>query len=79
VPWISFVSHVRLRSTCPISKGQRRIIASIALTNRANLKSKDAVQQGLVDWFKSWQPDLDDQTARARAADYMKSYARLGH
>jgi hypothetical protein len=38
-----------------------------------NLKSKEDVQKGLADWFKSWQPGLDDQKALNRAVHYMNS------
>ncbi len=38
-----------------------------------NLKSREEVQNGIAQWLKSWQPDLDDTKVMARAADYMKA------
>ena len=37
------------------------------------LKPKGEIQQGIAQWFKGWQPDLDDKKASERASFYMKS------
>ena len=37
------------------------------------LKAHDEVQHGIAHWFMSWQKDLDEATALARAAIYLKS------
>jgi len=38
-----------------------------------NLKSREEIQKGIAEWFKGWQPNIDDEKALARAALYMKS------
>ncbi len=38
-----------------------------------DLKSRMIVQQGIADWLKSWQPELDEEMALTRAALYMKA------
>jgi len=40
---------------------------------KGQLKSSAEVQQAIAGWFKAWQPNVDDQRAMARAADYMKA------
>jgi hypothetical protein len=40
---------------------------------QGKLKPRDAVQRGIAEWFKMWQPDLDDGTAMKRADLYMQS------
>jgi hypothetical protein len=37
------------------------------------LKSKETIQQEIAQWFKGWQPKLDEKKAIERAAFYMKS------
>jgi len=37
------------------------------------LKSRDEIKNGIAQWFKSWQPGIDDQTAVTRAEHYMLS------
>jgi len=38
-----------------------------------HLKPKEEDQQGIARWLKMWQPNLDDEKALLRAADYMKA------
>lgn len=38
-----------------------------------NLKSRDDVQQGIAEWMKTWQPNLDDAKAARRADLFMQS------
>ena len=40
-------------------------------TSDGALKSREEVQQGIVQWMKMWQPALDDATALVRAQSYM--------
>ena len=35
------------------------------------LKSREEVTQGIAQWMKMWQPDVDDATALVRARAYM--------
>lgn len=37
------------------------------------LKPREEIREGISQWFKSWQPGLDDAKALARAEHYMKS------
>jgi hypothetical protein len=41
--------------------------------DKGKLKSRSEVQRGIVEWFKMWQPNVDDVKAMARPADYMKA------
>ena len=36
-----------------------------------SLKSREEVRRGVAEWFKGWQPDLDDEKALARADAYL--------
>lgn len=38
-----------------------------------NLKPREEIQKGIARWLQSWQPDLDEDKALARAAQYMKA------
>ena len=40
-------------------------------TNDGKLKSREEVQQGIAQWMKMWQPDIDDEKAAVRAGAYM--------
>ena len=57
----------------PDFKGPAEDYCKYCTDESGNLKSRDTIQKGVADWFKSWQPGLDDQKALARAANYMKS------
>ncbi|MDH3217140.1 MAG: zinc ribbon domain-containing protein [Candidatus Krumholzibacteria bacterium] len=37
------------------------------------LRSREEIQEGLAQWFQSWQPDLEEKTALARAEHFMKA------
>jgi hypothetical protein len=54
-------------------KGPAENYCKYCTDESGKLKSRDAVQQGIAGWFKSWQPGLDDRKALSRAADYMKA------
>ena len=38
-----------------------------------NVKSREFIQSGTAKWLKTWQPDLNDATAKMRAEHYMKA------
>jgi hypothetical protein len=38
-----------------------------------NVHPREAIQAGIAQWFKSWQPDIDDAEAQHRASFYLKS------
>jgi len=42
-------------------------------TSDGKLKSREETMQGIMQWIKSWQPDMTDEKARVRAASYMKA------
>ena len=37
------------------------------------LKSKEEIKMGMAQWFKMWQPNLNDEKAMVRAVHYMKA------
>ena len=41
--------------------------------SKGHLKPKKEIQQGLSAWFKSWQPELNNEKALERARLYMKA------
>jgi len=54
-------------------KGAAENYCKYCSDEKGNLKSREAVQRGIAEWFKSWQPNLDEKKALQRAATYMKS------
>ena len=38
-----------------------------------NLKPYGEIYAGVVDWLKTWQPNLDDAKAKERATHYLKA------
>jgi len=35
------------------------------------VKPRETIQAGVAEWFLTWQPDVDHETARRRAAIYL--------
>ena len=40
-------------------KGPEENYCRYCTDEKGNLKSREEVQMGLAEWFKTWQPDLD--------------------
>ena len=59
--------------SAPDFKGPAEDYCKYCTDESGRLKSREDIQQGVAYWFKEWQPDIDDKTARERAALYMKS------
>ena len=57
----------------PDFKGSADNYCKYCSDEAGNLKLREEVQNGIAQWLKSWQPDLDDTKAMTRAADYMKA------
>ena len=57
----------------PEFKGPCEHYCQFCTADDGSIKPRQAVQKGIADWFKSWQPDIDDALALERAAHYMKS------
>jgi hypothetical protein len=38
-----------------------------------NLRTYEEIHAGVVDWIKTWQPDVDDAKAKERATSYLKA------
>jgi len=57
----------------PDFKGPAQNYCRYCTDERGNLKPREEIQTGVAEWFKSWQPDLDDERALARAASCMKA------
>jgi hypothetical protein len=57
----------------PDFKGPAENYCKYCTDDLGNLKSREAIQKGIADWFKGWQPDLDNETALNRAESYMQA------
>ena len=57
----------------PDFKGQAEDYCKYCTDETGKLKSRKEVKKGITEWFKSWQPGIDDQKALNRAEAYMKS------
>jgi len=57
----------------PDFKGTTENYCRYCTDSAGQLKPMAEVQAGIVHWFKTWQPNLDDKKAAERAAHYMKS------
>ena len=54
-------------------QGKSDVYCRQCCDDRGVLKARAEIQQGIAQWFKSWQPDLDDATALKRADLYLRS------
>jgi hypothetical protein len=57
----------------PQFKGPAEDYCKFCTDENGKLKPKEEVLAGVAHWIKSWQPDVDDATARARAEHFMKA------
>jgi hypothetical protein len=57
----------------PDFKGPAENYCKYCTDENGNLKSKEEIQQGVAQWFKIWQPNIDDKKALDRAKNYMKA------
>ncbi len=57
----------------PNFKGPSENHCKYCTDDKGNLKSRSDVEKSIVDWFKTWQPDLNDGKALARARHYMNA------
>lgn len=57
----------------PDFKGPAENYCKYCTDESGNLKARDEVQKGCAEWFKSWQPGVDDTKAMARADLYLQS------
>ena len=57
----------------PDFKGPAENYCKYCTDEQGNLKPRDTVRQGIAEWLKSWQPNLDDATALTRAESFMKA------
>jgi hypothetical protein len=57
----------------PDFKGPAEDYCRYCTDEKGTLKSRVEIQRGVAEWFKSWQPNLDDEKALARAESYMKA------
>jgi hypothetical protein len=57
----------------PDFKGPAEDYCRYCTDEKGTLKSRAEIQRGVAEWFKSWQPNLDDEKALARAENYMKA------
>jgi hypothetical protein len=54
-------------------KGPAEDFCQYCTDHQGNLKPREEIMAGVAGWFMSWQPDLDEETARKRAELFIKS------
>lgn len=54
-------------------KGPSEKYCKYCTDENGNLKSREEIQNGVAGWLKTWQPNLDEETAQVRAAHFMKA------
>ena len=54
-------------------KGPAENYCKYCTDEAGKLKPAEEVKMGMAAWLKSWQPDIDQATAVARAESYMKA------
>lgn len=57
----------------PDFKGPAENYCKYCTDGKGNLKRKEEVKQGIAQWLKMWQPDMNDEKALERASYYMKA------
>ena len=57
----------------PEFKGPSENFCKYCTDEQGKVKSREEIKGGIAQWFKTWQPDVDDATASSRAENYMKS------
>jgi hypothetical protein len=54
-------------------KGTSEIYCRHCCDDQGVLKPRAEIERGIAQWFRSWQPNLDDATALKRADLYLRS------
>ena len=54
-------------------KGPAENYCKYCSDEQGSLKSREEVRRGIAEWFKRWQPDVDDEKALARAGAYLNA------
>jgi len=54
-------------------KGQSEVYCKGCCDGRGQLKPRTDIQRGIAQWFRSWQPNLDESTSLKRADLYMRA------
>jgi hypothetical protein len=57
----------------PELKGPAENYCKNCTDEKGNVHPRDYVTQGLAQWFLTWQPDIDQQTAVKRADIYLRA------
>jgi hypothetical protein len=57
----------------PQFKGPAEIYCKYCTDEKGDLKSREEIHKGIAEWLKTWQPELDEETAQARATHFMKA------
>ena len=55
----------------PEFKGPSEIYCKYCTDEDGNLLSREEIKNGVVGWLKTWQPNLDEETAQVRADHFM--------
>ena len=57
----------------PDFKGPSENYCKYCTDEAGKLKSREEIKQGVAQWFKSWQPNIDDAKAMTRADLYLRA------
>ncbi len=62
----------------PDFKGPAEDYCRYCTDEKGTVKSRAEIQRGVAEWFESWQSNLDDEKALARAENYYEGDGCLG-
>ncbi len=54
-------------------KGPAENYCKYCTDEKGNLKTREEIHKGIAGWLKTWQPEIDEETAQARATHFMKA------
>lgn len=57
----------------PAFKGSSDVYCKYCIDEKGNLKPREVVKQGIIQWFRGWHPNVTDEQLSDRAEHFMKA------